>query len=49
MRGLIHGTMHLSIGQASAVSTTMDLRKTDYITSTIAATATASARGPIRS
>ena len=34
-RGLIHGTMHLSIGQeASAVGTTMDLRKTDYITST---------------
>jgi acetoin:2,6-dichlorophenolindophenol oxidoreductase subunit alpha len=34
-RGLIHGTMHLSIGQeASAVGTCMDLRKTDYITST---------------
>ena len=34
-RGLIHGTMHLSIGQeASAVGSTMDLRKTDYITST---------------
>ncbi len=32
-RGLIHGTMHLSIGQeASAVG--LDLRKTDYITST---------------
>jgi pyruvate dehydrogenase E1 component alpha subunit len=35
MRGLIHGTMHLSIGQeASAVGACMDLRKTDYITST---------------
>jgi pyruvate dehydrogenase E1 component alpha subunit len=35
MRGLIHGTMHLSIGQeASAVGSTMVLRKTDYITST---------------
>jgi acetoin:2,6-dichlorophenolindophenol oxidoreductase subunit alpha len=35
MRGLIHGTMHLSIGQeASAVGSTMMLRKTDYITST---------------
>jgi pyruvate dehydrogenase E1 component alpha subunit len=35
MRGLIHGTMHLSIGQeASAVGATMALRKTDYITST---------------
>lgn len=35
MRGMIHGTMHLSIGQeASAVGTTMCLRKTDYITST---------------
>jgi pyruvate dehydrogenase E1 component alpha subunit len=34
-RGLIHGTMHLSIGQeASAVGSCMDLRKTDYITST---------------
>ena len=34
-RGLIHGTMHLSIGQeASAVGSTMMLRKTDYITST---------------
>ncbi len=34
-RGLIHGTMHLSIGQeASAVGTTMDLRRSDYITST---------------
>jgi acetoin:2,6-dichlorophenolindophenol oxidoreductase subunit alpha len=34
-RGLIHGTMHLSIGQeASAVGTCMDLRRTDYITST---------------
>jgi pyruvate dehydrogenase E1 component alpha subunit len=35
MRGLIHGTMHLSIGQeASAVGSTMGLRNTDYITST---------------
>ena len=35
MRGLSHGTMHLSIGQeASAVGATMALRKTDYITST---------------
>jgi acetoin:2,6-dichlorophenolindophenol oxidoreductase subunit alpha len=35
MRGLIHGTMHLSIGQeASAVGACMDLRATDYITST---------------
>ncbi len=35
VRGLTHGTMHLSIGQeASAVGTTMSLRKTDYITST---------------
>ncbi len=35
MRGLIHGTMHLSIGQeASAVGACMDLRKSDYITST---------------
>lgn len=35
MRGLIHGTMHLSIGQeASAVGSTMALRRTDYITST---------------
>ena len=35
MRGLIHGTMHLSIGQeASAVGSCMDLRKSDYITST---------------
>ncbi len=35
MRGFIHGTMHLSIGQeASAVGATMALRKTDYITST---------------
>jgi acetoin:2,6-dichlorophenolindophenol oxidoreductase subunit alpha len=34
-RGLIHGTMHLSIGQeASAIGSTMMLRKTDYITST---------------
>jgi acetoin:2,6-dichlorophenolindophenol oxidoreductase subunit alpha len=35
VRGLTHGTMHLSIGQeASAVGITMRLRKTDYITST---------------
>ncbi|MFN4140708.1 thiamine pyrophosphate-dependent dehydrogenase E1 component subunit alpha [Aestuariivirga sp.] len=35
MRGLIHGTMHLSIGQeASAVGATMGLRRSDYITST---------------
>lgn len=35
MRGLIHGTMHLSIGQeGSAVGATMALRNTDYITST---------------
>jgi acetoin:2,6-dichlorophenolindophenol oxidoreductase subunit alpha len=35
MRGLIHGTMHLSIGQeASAVGACMDLRNSDYITST---------------
>jgi acetoin:2,6-dichlorophenolindophenol oxidoreductase subunit alpha len=35
MRGLIHGTMHLSIGQeASAVGACMDLRRSDYITST---------------
>ncbi len=35
MRGLIHGTMHLSIGQeASAVGITMPLTNTDYITST---------------
>jgi acetoin:2,6-dichlorophenolindophenol oxidoreductase subunit alpha len=35
IRGLTHGTMHLSIGQeASAVGITMSLRKTDYITST---------------
>ncbi len=35
MRGLIHGTMHLSIGQeASAVGATMGLRNADYITST---------------
>jgi pyruvate dehydrogenase E1 component alpha subunit len=35
MRGLIHGTMHLSIGQeASAVGATMALRITDLITST---------------
>ena len=35
MRGLIHGTMHLSIGQeASAVGSTMALRNSDYITST---------------
>jgi acetoin:2,6-dichlorophenolindophenol oxidoreductase subunit alpha len=35
VRGLTHGTMHLSIGQeASAIGTTLNLRKTDYITST---------------
>ena len=35
MRGLIHGTMHLSIGQeASAVGTCMALTPSDYITST---------------
>ncbi len=34
-RGLSYGTMHLSVGQeASAVGSTMMLRKTDYITST---------------
>jgi pyruvate dehydrogenase E1 component alpha subunit len=35
MRGLIHGTMHLSIGQeASAVGTTLKLAPDDYILST---------------
>jgi acetoin:2,6-dichlorophenolindophenol oxidoreductase subunit alpha len=35
MRGLIHGTMHLSIGQeASAVGITLPLTNSDYITST---------------
>ena len=35
MRGLIHGTMHLSIGQeASAVGACLPLTETDYITST---------------
>jgi pyruvate dehydrogenase E1 component alpha subunit len=35
MRGLIHGTMHLSIGQeASSIGATMALRASDYITST---------------
>ncbi|WP_429069498.1 thiamine pyrophosphate-dependent dehydrogenase E1 component subunit alpha [Bosea sp. OAE752] len=35
MRGLIHGTMHLSIGQeASAVGTTLPLEAHDYILST---------------
>lgn len=35
MRGLIHGTMHLSIGQeASAVGATLPLRVQDYILST---------------
>src|SRR5437870_11303274 len=35
MRGLIHGTMHLSIGQeASAVGSILPLRKEDYILST---------------
>lgn len=35
MRGLIHGTMHLSIGQeASAIGATMALRASDFIAST---------------
>ena len=35
MRGLIHGTMHLSIGQeASAVGCCLPLDDNDYITST---------------
>jgi acetoin:2,6-dichlorophenolindophenol oxidoreductase subunit alpha len=35
MRGLIHGTMHLSIGQeASAIGATLPLTDADYITST---------------
>jgi len=35
MRGLVHGTMHLSIGQeASAVGATLHLRADDYILST---------------
>ena len=35
MRGHIHGTMHLSIGQeASAIGATMALRTSDFITST---------------
>ena len=35
MRGLVHGTMHLSIGQeASAVGTTLRLAREDYILST---------------
>jgi len=35
MRGLIHGTMHLSIGQeASAVGATLELARDDYILST---------------
>lgn len=35
MRGAIHGTMHLSIGQeASAVGMCLELRRSDYITST---------------
>ena len=35
MRGLVHGTMHLSIGQeASAVGSTLHLRPDDYILST---------------
>src|ERR1700710_2753908 len=35
MRGLVHGTMHLSIGQeASAVGICMPLTDSDYITST---------------
>jgi pyruvate dehydrogenase E1 component alpha subunit len=35
MRGLVHGTMHLSIGQeASAVGSVLPLRRDDYILST---------------
>jgi pyruvate dehydrogenase E1 component alpha subunit len=35
MRGLVHGTMHLSIGQeGSAVGATLHLRRDDYILST---------------
>ena len=35
MRGLVHGTMHLSIGQeASAVGAILPLRPDDYILST---------------
>ena len=35
MRGLIHGTMHLSIGQeASAVGASLPLRREDYVLST---------------
>ena len=35
MRGLTHGTMHLSVGQeASAVGVCLDLTNSDYITST---------------
>jgi pyruvate dehydrogenase E1 component alpha subunit len=35
MRGMIHGTMHLSIGQeASAVGSALPLAKTDYVLST---------------
>ena len=35
MRGLVHGTMHLSIGQeASAVGSVLALRADDYILST---------------
>lgn len=35
MRGLVHGTMHLSVGQeASAVGACMGLREGDRITST---------------
>jgi TPP-dependent pyruvate/acetoin dehydrogenase alpha subunit len=35
MRGSIHGTMHLSIGQeASAVGLCLELRRSDLITST---------------
>ena len=48
MRGLIHGTMHLSIGQeASAVGSMLPLRRDDYIPRRIAAMATASPRAPI--
>ena len=46
-RGLMHGTMHLCIGQeASATGACMALRADDAITSTTAGTATASARAP---
>ena len=48
MRGLIHGTMHLSIGQeASAVGTCWRCATTTTSPRRIAATATASPRAPI--